>query len=138
MSKLRLLQGQEPPAPTAEQRITELNEAWQQGDICAILAAYHPDAVLFPPGDAAPIQGDGELAETYTCFLTEAILHRFKTLELTSFPFQQVTLVQLKFEVEYELEEQRFLERGTENYAVDARGQILWRQQLVSSTDEID
>lgn len=111
-----------------------LNQAWQQGELDALAAFYHPDVVLLPPDLGPAIRGRDSVVASYREFLQSAQLERFEPTSLEVFSFPGSHVAHLNFEVDYTLAGERYLEKGLEVYALqetDGGLQIIWRQQAV-------
>ena len=116
------------------QLIRDLNTAWSTGDLADIGAFYHPDAVLLPPDAGEPIQGRGAIASTYIDFAAMTDLKQFSIIDLSSYPIGDNTAVHLRFEVDYVMDGEHYLESGLEVYWVDTTPLVIWRYQTVLST----
>ncbi len=114
--------------------ISALSEAWQREDWTALEGCYHEDVVLMPPDAGAPILGRDAVLETYRDFCNVATLERFQEVELEVFTFESTHIAHMRFEIDYELDGQRYRDEGLEIYVLaPARaGQdpvVVWRQQ---------
>lgn len=127
------------PAARAREFVLALNACWQTGDLEALTGFYHPDVVLLPPDLGVPICGREAVVASYLEFLQAASLASFEVLELEVFPFTASTgshtfMAHLTFAVTYTLDNETYVEKGLEAYALgeDEDGlKILWRHQSV-------
>ncbi len=114
--------------------ISALNDAWQQEDWTAVEGCYHKDVVLMPPDAGTPILGRDAVLETYRDFCQAARLERFHQLELEVFSFERTHIAHMRFEVDYELDGERYRDEGLEIYVLAPAGDgaapvVIWRQQ---------
>ena len=115
-----------------------LQDCWRAGNPTELAAFYHPDVVLVPPDLGAPIRGRDAVVASYQEFLDVAQLEKFAVTSLEIFPFSQgsntVHMAHLEFEISYQLDDENYLEKGLELYAVLEHNevlQIVWRNQIV-------
>lgn len=121
------------------QFLMDLQEAWQSGDLDRLAGFYHPDVVLLPPDLGTPIVGRDAVVESYGDFLQAARLDAFEVTDLTVFEFDTsdstaTGMAHLKFDIIYELGDERYVETGLEIYTVLKEGEnlaIAWRSQTV-------
>lgn len=98
---------------------------------------YAVQAVLLPPDYGEPIIGRQAIADSYRDFAASAQLLKFDTLALDEFEYPGVTMVHLRFCIEYTLDDQHLSEDGIEIYTVNTSvspAQIVWRHQSLLAT----
>ena len=131
--------------------IAELHTCWPSGDLTALARFYHTDVVLLPPDLGTPICGRDAVVDSYREFLEAAKLISFETDSLETYPFAHnnsqndardntqksalTCMVHLNFEIVYDLDDERYVEKGLEVYTIIDQGddglKIIWRSQTV-------
>jgi ketosteroid isomerase-like protein len=119
---------------TPEQLITDMNQAWSDGRLDDLDTYYHPDALLLPPDAGEPIQGRAGIVSTYRDFAAMTQLHSFTPQACDCYTIGDNTAIHMRFEVDYSMEDSRYLESGLEVYLLNDTPQIIWRYQTVLST----
>lgn len=114
--------------------VRHCNDAWQQRDWQALVACYHPEAILLPPDAGEPISGRDAIIATYQEFMEVAHIEEFQVIELTSHDFAHTHIVHMRFELEYQLESQTLKDIGLEVYVLEDAS-IIWRSQSI--TDQL-
>lgn len=114
--------------------VRRCNDAWQQRDWQALVACYHPRAILLPPDAGEPINGRDAIIATYQEFMEVAHIEEFQVIELTSHDFGHTHIVHMRFELEYQLESQTLKDIGLEVYVLEDAS-IVWRSQSI--TDQL-
>jgi len=126
--------------PTAQQVISNLNQAWQANDLAKVSACFHPDAVLLPPDLGPAIQGQAAITEAYATFNNSAKLLSFSETQWQTFTFESSHAVHLHFSLAYELDGQRLQDDGLDIYLLELCAQelvVVWRQQIVSASQAL-
>jgi len=122
------------------QFLLDLHDCWPGGDLERLSGFYHPEVILLPPDMGPPIRGRDAVVESYAQFLNAAQLERFEVSSLELFSFEPGThMAHLEFDIAYELDNERYVEKGMEIYTVvenadiesGRRFSIVWRSQIV-------
>jgi hypothetical protein len=117
-----------------KQFVIDMNAAWMNHRYELLYDYFHPEVGLLPPGASEPFFGVGPMVESYRQFGASGKLHSFEIKECLVRKYGPVAVCLMEFEIEYEMEAQRFREKGLEQYLIDiskSSPKILWRAQML-------
>jgi len=119
-----------------ERRLRRLNALWLENDYDALATFFHPRAVLLTPGAERSIVGREAIVDGYRQFGSMGKVHEFAVKRVEVHTYAALALCHLRFEIDYEINQQHFRESGTEVYVLsktEQDWQVVWRTQIAQS-----
>src|SRR5437763_12930081 len=92
--------------------VAKINDAWPKGRFDELRDYFHPDVVLAQLGFGRRTVGRDALIDSYRQFVSEATIHSFTQGELHVDATGGSAVATLPWEMDYEIEGQRYRERG--------------------------
>ena len=111
-----------------------INAAWLAGRFDELRDYFHPDVVLAQPGVARRAVGRDALIDSYRQFAAAATMHSFTPGEVHVDAAGDSAVTTMPWEMDYEMDGQRYQERGWELLVFgrrDGRWVVLWRTVVV-------
>lgn len=112
--------------------IRSLNDAWLDGNYDELYAYFSQDCVLLPPDGIDAIVGADPIIDSYRQFGEMSTINEFSIENIETFTRSDMAVCHVCFEVDYEIDGQRYVERGLDVYVLSITGtyfQVVWRTQ---------
>ncbi|MDP6447724.1 MAG: nuclear transport factor 2 family protein [Pirellulaceae bacterium] len=116
-----------------KQFLRDLNQAWQDQRFDDLGEYFHPAVTMMAPGSSSPMVGAESMVASYREFTSMCTVHSCDIGEITLYEYPGVTFAHLRFEIDYELDDERSQAAGVELYAIDTSGakpQVVYRTQI--------
>lgn len=112
--------------------IRSLNDTWLDGNYDELYAYFAKDCVLLPPEDTEAVVGADLIIDSYRQFGEMGTIHSFVIENIETFTRSDIAVCHVNFEVDYEIDDQRYVETGVDVYVLSVTGtyfQVVWRTQ---------
>jgi uncharacterized protein (TIGR02246 family) len=121
--------------------LQQLNQAWMRGQPQDIGPMLDDDVVFIYPGFVGRAQGRAAAVATYEDFLAQARIHGVNLEEPSIDVFGDTAVATYRYDVDYELSDGRFREKGRDLFVFACNAEGVWRavwRMMMSDGEAMD
>jgi hypothetical protein len=108
------------------QAVRDLNDAWVSGNPERLVEFFHQSMIIAQPGFQQQVRGRRECVDSYRDFCARANVRDFRASDPSVDVFGQTAVVSYSFDIDYELDSERFSESGRDLFVFVREGDKWW------------